>query len=333
MERNVGLRGCVTMKPDFTAEDIAEARRLNVRLARLPRLRMQTAAGRVALNVLLRLAELYPLVRGRQTNATRSLRTVEALGRTVKLRIFRPAGTCRSVVLDCHGGGWTIGNARMADDQNGELAQAIGVAVVSVDYRLALAHPLGALVDDCEAAAMWTIAHAATEFGTDRLVVKGASAGAHLAAATLLRLRDRGAPIHRVAGAMLYFGLYDFAGTAMVRAAGPETLILDGPTVRATLCKLTPGMDDAARRDPAVSPLYADLSGLPPALFVVGTKDMLFEDSERMEARWREANGNCELLVAPESPHGFNRMDTAIARKSGRYVETWIAARLDAAPA
>ncbi len=288
---------------------------------------METAIGRVALNLVLRLAEVYPLIRGGQTTATRSLRTIEALGRSVKLRIFRPEGKIRDIVLDCHGGGWTIGNARMADDQNAELAAKIGVAVVSVDYRLALNNPLSASVDDCEAAAMWTIENATKEFGTDRLVVKGSSAGAHLAAATLIRLRDRGTPIRRVAGAMLYFGLYDFAGTAMVRAARPETLILHGPTVRATLCKLTPGMNDDERRDPATSPLYADLSDLPPALFVVGARDMLLEDSERMEARWRDANANSELLVAPESPHAFNRMNTAVARKVERYVEAWLLER------
>lgn len=242
------------MSPNFTPADIAEARRWNAKLARLPRLRMQTAVGRVALNFLLRMAELYPLIRGGQTDATRSLRTVEALGRSVKLRIFRPPGKVRGVVLDCHGGGWTIGNARMADDQNAELAAKIGAAVVSIDYRLALSNPLSALVDDCEAAAMWTIEHAGREFGTDRLVVKGSSAGAHLAAATLLRLRDRGPPIQSVAGAMLYFGLYDFAGTAMVRAAGADTLILHGPTVRTTLCALTPDMTDDERRNPATSP-------------------------------------------------------------------------------
>ena len=73
----------------------------------------------------------------------------------------------------------------------------------------------------------------------------------------------------------------------MVCAAGPETLILHGSTVRATLCKLTPGMTEEQRHDPAVSPLYADLSRLPPALFVVGAKDMLLEDSERMAVRWQ----------------------------------------------
>lgn len=294
----------------------------------LPRLRMQTALGRVALNVLLRLVEIYPFVRGQRTSAVRTLRPVRSLDRTVNVRIFRPVGKCHGVVLDCHGGGWTIGNARMADDQNAEMAVRLGVAVVSVDYRLALANPISVPVDDCETAAAWTIDHALAEFGTEHIVVIGSSAGAHLAAAMLLRLRDSGRLTSRIAGVMLFFGLYDFSGTAMVRDAGAETLILHGPTVRATLRKLTPGLNDAQRRDPSISPLYADLSNLPAALFVVGTLDMLLEDSERMEARWREANGNSELLIAPESPHAFNRMGTAVATKIQSYVDDWIMERL-----
>ena len=317
------------MQPHFTTQDIDEVRRLNAKLAMLPRLRMQTSIGRVVLNLLLRVAEIYPLIRGGKTNANRSLRTIVALDRSVKLRIFRPAQECRGVILDCHGGGWTIGNARMSDDQNAALAASIGVAVVSIDYRLALTNPISALVDDCEAAALWLIEHALEEFGTTRIVVKGSSAGAHLAAAMLLRLRDRGSAIRHVAGAMLFFGLYDFAGTPMVRAAGSETLLLHGPTVRATLCKLTPGMTEEQRRDPTISPLYADLSSLPPALFVVGAKDMLLEDNQRMAARWREATGDAELLVAPESPHAFNHMGTGVARKVAHYVEGWIVKRLE----
>lgn len=316
------------MDLNFTPEDLDEARRLNRRLAILPRLRMETALGRVALNAMLRVAELYPLIRGSQTNATRTLKKIVALNRPVKLRIHRPAGECCGIILDYHGGGWTIGNARMGDDQNAELAVRIGVAVVSVDYRLALSNPISALVDDCEAAAVWTIEHAMREFGTDRIVVKGSSAGAHLAAATLLRLRDRSTLAPQIAGTVLFFGLYDFAGTAMVRAAGPETLVLHGPTVRATLYELTPGMTEEERRDPAISPFYADLSCMPPALFLVGTKDMLLEDNERMAAKWEEASGNSELLIAPESPHAFNRMGTSVAKKVESFVADWMLEKL-----
>lgn len=225
--------------------------------------------------------------------------------------------------MDFHGGGWTIGNARMNDGQNAEIAERLRVAVVSVDYRLALAAPVSAVIDDCEAVAAWVGANAEQAFGGRGIFIVGSSAGAHLAAATIIRLRDRG-PIDSFRAIVLSFGLYDFSGTPMVRDAGTDNLILHGPTVRATLCKLTPHMSDDDRRDPAISPQYADLKGLPPALFVVGTRDMLLDDSRRMARKWHEANANAEILIAPESPHAFDRFTTAIARKVQAYTDGWI---------
>ena len=318
------------MRPEFTPADIAEARRLKAKLNWLPRLRMQTWSGRVFLNAMLWLVELYPWVRGSGGSASRELRTVLSMGRKVKLRIYRPVGACQGIILDIHGGGWTIGNARINDGENARLATRLGVAVVSVDYGLALAAPVTSVVEDCEAAAVWVVKNAERELGATSILIKGASAGAHLAALTLLRLRDGPVAFGAVKGAVLFFGLYDFSGTAMVRGAGPDKLILHGPTVRATLCKLTPKMTDEERRDPSISPLYADLAGLPPALFLVGAEDMLLEDNERMEAKWRAANGNSTLLVVPESPHAFDRFRTAIATKVETFADNWIVDQLDA---
>lgn len=314
--------------PDFNPADLAEARRLNRRLARLPRLRMQTAIGRVALNALLRLVEIYPLLQRRKRGVRTELLVIEACGRCVKLRIFRPNGPVSGVVLDLHGGGWTIGNARMADGQNAKLALRLNVAVVSVDYKLALSGPIEASILECAAAMSWLTAHAQREFGTLKIIVKGSSAGAHLAACAVTRLRAHDEVMRRIAGVMLYFGLYDFSATPMVHAAKADTLILHAPTVRATLSKLTPDMNDEERRGASISPVYGDLTGLPPALFVVGEKDILLQDNQRMAARWQAANGNARLLVVPESPHAFIMMNTAIARKVEQFVDTWILDRL-----
>ncbi len=107
----------------------------------------------------------------------------EAAGRRVPVRILAPeSGTARG------------------DEHNRSLAQALGIAVVSVDYRLAPEHPWPAAPDDCEAAALWLLEEAETRFGTRRLAIGGASAGATLAMTTLLRLRDRGVA-NRVVGA------------------------------------------------------------------------------------------------------------------------------------
>ncbi|WP_375457982.1 alpha/beta hydrolase [uncultured Enterovirga sp.] len=289
---------------------------------------MQTVVGRVVLSIMLWIGQLYPLARGNRSTARKSLRTIEASGRKVKVRIFTPRTSARGVILDLHGGGWTIGNARMSDGENGAFAQRNSLAVVSIDYRLALTNPISTSVDDCETAALWLIEHAETEFGTREIIVKGSSAGAHLAALMILRLRDAGRLSDVIKGLVLYFGLYDFSGTGMVRAAGSDNLLLHGPTVRSTLRKLTPHMTDEERHAPSISPVYGDLSSLPPALFLVGDKDMLLEDNQRMEARWRAANGNSSLLVVPESPHAFNRLPTAIARKVDRFVDRWMLERL-----
>ncbi len=282
----------------------------------------------ISLNIILRVAQLYPLIHRRKVRARMELRTVKALGRSVKVRIFHPARECAGVVLDFHGGGWTIGNARMADDQNSQLALKLGVAVISVDYRLAVSISIEEVIGDCEAAAIWAVGHIDHEFRTEKLLFKGSSAGAHLAVSALIRLRNRLETSRRIIGIVLHFGLYDFSGTSMVRNAGSDTLILHGPTVRATLKKLTPGMTDEERKDPSISPLYADLAGLPPALFVVGAEDILLEDNRFMAAHWQAANKNAELLVVPACPHAFTVMSTSIARKVEAFVYDWISDQL-----
>src|SRR5690606_24582730 len=118
-----------------------------------------------------------------------------------------------AVYLHIHGGGWVLGAADQQDVLLQRIAEGAGVAVVSVDYRLAPEHPFPAAPDDCAAAASWVLENAASEWGTERLLVGGESAGAHLTALTLLRLRDRmGAP-DAVSAANLVFGAYDLSMT------------------------------------------------------------------------------------------------------------------------
>jgi len=91
-----------------------------------------------------------------------------------------------------------------------------------------------------------------------------------------------------------------------------------------------PGVAVADRKDPGISPLYADLSGLPPALFTVGTADYLFDDSVFMAARWRTSGNDADLRLYPECPHGFTGFPVEMARVANRVCDEWVAARLDA---
>ena len=108
----------------------------------------------------------------------------------IPIRIMTPE-TVNGVYLHYHGGGMTMGSALSMDARNWQIAEACSVVVVSVDYRLAPEHPFPAGPDDCEAAALWLIDNAQAEFGTDRLLVGGESAGAYFSLLTMVRLRDR----------------------------------------------------------------------------------------------------------------------------------------------
>jgi acetyl esterase/lipase len=100
------------------------------------------------------------------------------------------------------------------------------------------------------------------------------------------------------------FGAYDLSRTPSQRSVGiaPGTDILDGTGFPLDL--FLPGMSEEKRRDPDVSPLYADLRCMPPAIFSVGTNDHLLDDTLFMAQRWEVAGHHTELLVYPETPHG-----------------------------
>ena len=236
----------------------------------------------------------------------------------LRLRTFVPSGEVRAVYLDVHGGGFFMGAPEMDDRDNAEIARRARCAVVSVDYGLAPEHPYPAGPDDCEAAALWLLANAKREFGVERILIGGGSAGANLAAGTLLRLRDRHQSARRFAAANLVFGVFDLSGTPSQHRLGMGSF----------RDLYLPGRDLAARRHPDISPLYADLGGLPPALFTVGTADSLYDDSLFMALRWRAAGNEAELAVYPESVHGFTVFPTAMARAANERIQRWVAARV-----
>ncbi len=226
----------------------------------------------------------------------------------VPVRIFRPRGEVRGAMLHIHGGGWVIGKASMNDAQSEQRADDLGLAVLSVDYRLAPEHPYPAGPDDCEAAALWLAENAKAELGADpdRIVVGGESAGGHLSAVTVLRMRDRHG--FRFRGANLVYGLYDLSGVPSHAALDDDPVMLDSGSIDWFTTCFVP--DTESRRDPDVSPLYADLAGLCPALFTVGTLDPLVDHTLFLYARWVAAGSPAEIQVFPGAPHGFDAIPT-----------------------
>ena len=229
-------------------------------------------------------------------------RTIDGPAGPLRLRTF-PCEDAQAVLFHIHGGGWMAGAPESVDLLNEVLVDMLNIAVVSVDYRLAPEHPYPAAPDDCEAAACWLLEQAKDEFGADRFLIGGESAGAHLAAVTLLRMKNKHNAVDRFIGANLVFGAYDLSRTPSQRGIGiqSENDILDGTEF--PLDCLLPGLSAEQRRDPDISPLYGDLSGMPPALFSVGTNDHLLDDTLFMAARWEMAGNRTTLLVYPDTPH------------------------------
>ena len=241
----------------------------------------------------------------------------------VPCRVLTPERV-RGVYLHFHGGAMTVGSPRSMDLRNWDFAQALECAVVSVDYRLAPEHPYPAGPDDCEAVAAWLAEHAASEFGTDRLVMGGESAGAYFAMVTALRLRDRG--IAGLRALDLCYGIYDMSQT-------PSTVLQVGKVPYATggtgqRDHYLPNRTLEELRDPAVSPMWAELHDLPPAILTVGTWDSLLDDSTFLAARLAAAGNEVDLAVYPEGPHGIESMPTAMGKVAKERIFDFLRAHL-----
>ena len=271
------------------------------------------------------------MLRSSSDNAPRAEGAVDKLipgaAGDVRVRIIRPEGAARAVLLDVHGGGWFSGKPEDNDYANELIAREVGVATVSVDYRLVPEHPYPAGLEDVLAAVEWLLDNAVSEFGTEKLLIGGNSSGAHLAALSVLHVRDRLGAIDRVAGVSLIYGIFDPSLTLAERLATPATPIVNTSFLRSTRKLIFP--DTAAvLRNPTISPLYADLTCLPPARFTIGELDPLIDDVLFMAERWRAAGNEAEIDFYPGAVHGFMSLVPPLGKHAQERINSWINGRL-----
>jgi acetyl esterase/lipase len=249
-------------------------------------------------------------------------------GGDIPLRVLTPpGGEPRGVLLSIHGGGWAMGAATSDEKFNAEFARQCGCVVVSPEYRLAPEHPYPAGPDDCEAVARWLVKNSEREFGTRVLAVGGSSAGGHLAATTLLRLKPE--ELRQFCCAVLFYGVYDLSRVSVWRERNDE----DHPDLTPSGMELyvkwfLPGTDDPIRREPCYSPLYATLPTLPPALFLIGSADLLAHDSEAFSREWSKV-GPAELMVYKGAPHGFNGYPVTFDPDPNAYARSFLRRHLN----
>ena len=243
---------------------------------------------------------------------------VPARGGAIKVRVIRPAGKrATGIYLHIHGGGWVLGAHDMQDVALRLLADETGLVAASIGYRLAPEHPYPAAADDCEDAVLHLLEHGPKLLDAPgRFAIGGESAGAHLAAVTLLRLRDRHSICDAISAANLVYGAYDLGHTPSQLLWGERNLVLSTPILEWFSECFVPGFDLERRRNPDLSPLYARLNDMPPALFSVGALDPLIDDSLFMYERWRAAGNEAEIVVYPQGVHAFNQYPTELARKA-----------------
>jgi acetyl esterase len=224
-------------------------------------------------------------------------------GHQVALRVIAPE-QAMGIYLFMHGGGMVFGSSESQDPMLERIVISTGMACVSVEYRLAPENPYPAAWDDCESAAAWLVRNAKSKFGTDALTIGGESSGATLAVATLLRLRDfHACTCFRAAN--LAYANYDASMTPSQSLTTELGLVGKISLKKYVEAYLPAGIDP---HNPDVSPLYANLEHMPPALFSVGTIDALLDDSLFLYARWIAAGNEADLAVYPGAPHAFNAL-------------------------
>ncbi len=227
-------------------------------------------------------------------------------------RTAGPGGSFRGppLLVFAHGGGFVQGSIPSWDATLRELVRQSGVAALSVDYRLSPEHRFPVAFDEM-VAMIRLAAREGAGLGIDpaRLAVGGDSAGANLALAAALALRDAG---ERALGfQLLVYGVYSTdtesdSWQRFGRGAG-----LSQPQMRWIWETYLETPEQQC--DWRAAPLLADLAGLPPAHLIVGSLDPLLDDSHRLAARLKEAGVPCELTVYEGINHGFIRYGRLIA--------------------
>jgi acetyl esterase/lipase len=199
-------------------------------------------------------------------------------------------------VLYLHGGGYVLGSAFGNRPLAGALALASGIGVLVVDYRLAPEHPFPAALDDAHAAYLWMLERVAD---AAQLVVAADSVGCGLGLALLLRLRDDGVPLP--AGAALLCPGVD-ATLSTLEGEAADRLHMYVQVTRRCMDMYLAGHSE---RDPLVSPVLGDLTGLPPLLIQAAAGDMWLGDAQALHERAQECGVPTEMQLYPVDAHVF----------------------------
>jgi epsilon-lactone hydrolase len=224
--------------------------------------------------------------------------TAAALGGVPTAEITIDGIEPRHVVLYFHGGVYVLGGAAQAAGLASQVGRQAGAMVISVDYRLAPEHPYPAAVDDALAAYEALLGNGTPP---SDIAFAGESAGGGLAVATLVNARDHGLPLPAAAFVMSPYADLTLAGTTMETKRDLDPL-LSPESLAARVRDYTSGQDAALG---LISPVFADLTGLPPLIIQAGTHEVLLDDAIRLARQAATADVEVTLDITPRVPHVF----------------------------
>jgi monoterpene epsilon-lactone hydrolase len=224
--------------------------------------------------------------------------TRAALGSVPTAEITVAGAESRHIVLYFHGGVYALGSAALGADLASEIGRRIDASVISVEYRLAPEHPYPAAVDDA-VAAYEALLHRGVAAAD--IVVAGESAGAGLAVAALVAARERGLPMPAAALLMSPWADLTLSGASMDTKQGIDPLLSRDRFLPA-VANYVGGHDPLAG---LISPIFADLSGLPPLVIQTGSHEVLLDDAVRLAGRAAADDVAVTLDITPGVPHVF----------------------------
>ena len=231
-------------------------------------------------------------------------RTIPTPSGRRRVRLYDPGTVAPApTVILLHGGGWTLGTLDSYDGFARQIAKRSGLRCLSVEYALAPEHPFPGPLDDCIAAVRWAASEQGAALGIDcqHIALIGDSAGANLALAVCLALRDAGTTLVR--GAVLAYGCYSLdLDTPSARAYGSGRYFLSVAEIARYWNDYLP--DQTAIRNPFAVPILADLSKLPPLYIATGEFDPLRDDSFHLAERAKAAGVETEFRLWKGMVHG-----------------------------
>ena len=218
------------------------------------------------------------------------------------------------IILFLHGGAYVAGSVETSKYHSVLISRFAKAQLLSINYRLAPEHPFPAALNDAVNAYKWLIAE--KKFSPKKIVIVGVSAGGGLTVATLLKLREMGIDLPAAAVCISPWTDLAFTGETFKERASLDPFT--SPYNLDFAASLY--IDKSDPRNPYISPVYADLQGLPPFFIIAGTAEILYDDSVRLAEQASFAGVEVELDIWEDMIHAFP-VFASVAPESQKAIE------------